>query len=141
MDTSNTSVQSPFFVIFSLKSPADMQVLLRDLPPLLPQIAEAADTIGTLHFARFVVLGDTTLGFASVFDGELHDYIMDFSKFLGPAFDMLFDHVVDPPPTPVARNAEAHYEWVMAHKLEPVIFYSGYPTLRVQDIKALAAGA
>jgi hypothetical protein len=50
-------------LLFSLKSPADMQVLLRDLPPLLPQIAEAADTIGTLHFARWVVLGDTTLAF------------------------------------------------------------------------------
>ena len=49
MDTSNTSVQSPFFLLLPLKSPADMQALLRDLPPLLPQIAEAADTIGTLH--------------------------------------------------------------------------------------------
>ena len=141
MDTSNTSVQSPFFLLFRLKSPADMQALLRDLPPLLPQIAEAADTIGTLHFARFVVLGDTTMGFASVFDGELHDYIMDFTKVLGSAFDMLFSHTVDPPPMPVARNAEAFFEWSKAHNLEPVIFYSGYPTMRVQDIKALAAGA
>ena len=141
MDTSNTSVQSPFFLLLPLKSPADMQVLVRDLQPLLPQIAEAADTIGTLHFARWVVLGETTLAFASVFDGELHDYIMDFAKSLGSAFDLLFSHTVDPPPTPVARNAEAFVEWSKAHMLEPVIFYSGYPTLRVQDIKALAAGA
>jgi hypothetical protein len=141
MDTSNTSVQSPFFLLFRLKSPADMQALLRDLPPLLSQIAEAADTIGTLHFARFVVLGDTTLGFASVFDGEFRDYVMDFTKTLGSAFDMLLSHIVDPPPTPVARNAEAFFEWSKAHNLEPIIFYSGYPTMRVQDIKALAAGA
>ena len=141
MDTSNTSVQTPFFVIFRLKSPADMQALLRDIPPLLPQVAEAADTIGTVHFARFVVLGDTALGFASVFDGEFQDYVMDFAKALGPAFDLLFSHTVDPPPTPVARNAEAFVEWSQAHNVEPVIFYSGYPTLQVQDIKALAAGA
>jgi hypothetical protein len=141
MDTSNTSVQFPFFLILSLKSPADMQELLRDLPPLLPQVVDGADTIGTLHFARFVVLGDTTMGFASVFDGELRDYIMDFTKVLGPAFDMLLSHIVDPPPTPVARNAEAFFEWSKAHNVEPVIFYSGYPTLRVQAIKAQAAGA
>src|SRR5262249_24141070 len=46
---SDTSGQSPLFLRLSLKSTADMQALLQDLPPLLPQIAEAADTIGTLH--------------------------------------------------------------------------------------------
>src|SRR5262249_16145976 len=46
---SATSVQSPFFFRLSLKTQAEMQALLRALPPFLPQIAEAADTIGTLH--------------------------------------------------------------------------------------------
>ena len=95
-------------------------------------------TIGTLHFARFVVLGETTLAFVSEYDGDLRDYIMDFTRHLGPVFDAVFARVVDPPPTPVAKNADALLEWVKAHNLEPLAFYSAYPSLRVQDINAQA---
>jgi hypothetical protein len=140
MSTPDGSVQSPFFLIFPIKSPADMQALALTLPPLLPQMFDAADAIGTLHFARFVALSPTTLAFVSEYDGELRDYIMDFTKFLGPVFDTVFAHVVEPPPTPVAKNAEALIEWVKAHNLDPLAFYSAYPSLRVQDIKAQAAG-
>jgi hypothetical protein len=132
------NVQSPFFLIFPIKSPADMQTLALTLPPLFPMMFDAADTIGTLHFARFVALGETTLAFVSEYDGELDDYIMDFTKHLGPVFDTVFAHVVDPPPTPVAKNAEALIEWVKAHNPEPLAFYCAYPSLSVQDIKAQA---
>jgi hypothetical protein len=118
-----------------------MQTLAVTLPSLLPKLFDAADAIGTLHFARFVVLGETTLGFVSEYDGDFRQYIMDFTKFLGPVFDTVFSHVVDPPPTPVAKNAEALIEWVRAHNLEPLAFYSAYPFLRVLDIKAAAAAA
>jgi hypothetical protein len=139
VDTSDGNVQSPFFLIFPIRSPANMQTLAVTLPSLLPKLFDAADAIGTLHFARFVVLGETTLGFVSEYDGDFRQYIMDFTKFLGPVFDTVFSHVVDPPPTPVAKNAEALIEWVRAHNLEPLAFYSAYPFLRVLDIKANAA--
>ena len=141
MGTSDGNVQSPFFLIFPIKSPADMQTLALTLPSLLPMMFDAADAIGTLHFARFVLLGETTLAFVSEYDGDFRDYIMDFTKFLGPVFDTVFAHVVNPPPTPVAKNAEALIEWVKAHNLDPLAFYSAYPSLRVQDIKASAAVA
>jgi hypothetical protein len=99
---------------------------------------EAADTIGTLHFARFVALNETTLAFISEYDGDLRDYVMDFTKHLGPIFDLVFARVIDPPPTPIAKNADALIEWTKAHDLEPLSFYSAYPLLRVQDIKAQA---
>jgi hypothetical protein len=135
------NVQSPFFLIFPIKSPADMQTLALTLPPLFPKMFDAADTIGTLHFARFVVLGPTTLAFVTEYDGDFRDYIMDFTKFLGQVFDTVFTHVVDAPPTPVAKNAEALIEWVKAHNLDPLAFYSAYPALTVQDINARSADA
>jgi hypothetical protein len=141
VDTSEGNVQSPFFLIFPIKSPANMQTLAVTLPSLLPKLFDAADAIGTLHFARFVVLGETTLAFVSEYDGDFRQYIMDFTKFLGPVFDTVFSHVVNPPPTPVAKNAEALIEWVRAHNLDPLAFYSAYPFLRVLDIKASAAAA
>jgi hypothetical protein len=141
MGTSDGNVQSPFFLIFPIKSPADMQTLALTLPSLFPMMFDAADTIGTLHFARFVLLGETTLAFVSEYDGDFRDYIMDFTKFLGPVFDTVFAHVVNPPPTPVAKNAEALIEWVKSHNPEPIAFYSAYPFLTVQDIKARAAEA
>ncbi len=137
-DTAGT-VQAPFFLIFPIKSAEDMQALAVTLPPLFPGMFDAADTIGTLHFARFVALGETTLAFVSEYDGDFHDYIMDFTKHLGQVFDTVFLHVVDPPPTPVAKNAEALVEWVKAHNLDPLAFYSGYPGLGVSDIRTLAA--
>src|SRR5258708_955970 len=38
---------------FSLKSPADAKVLPEQLPPLMLQLFQAADTIGTIHYLRF----------------------------------------------------------------------------------------
>lgn len=138
MGDSTTGVQSPFFLIFPIKSPADMQTLALTLPPMLPNMFDAADAIGTLHFARFVALGETTLAFVSEYDGELRDYVMDFTKFLGPIFDTVFAHVAEPPPTPVAKNADALVDWVKAHNIDPLAFYCAYPQLSVSDIKALA---
>ena len=43
------------------------------------------------------------------------------------------------PPTPVAKNAHAFYEWALANNHEPIGFYSAYPGLGVQDIRALLA--
>lgn len=141
MATSDGNVRSPFFLIFPIKSLADMQTLALTLPSLIPTMFDAADAIGTLHFARFVALGPTTLAFVSEYDGEFRDYMVDFTKFLGPVFDTVFAHVIDPPPIPVAKNAEALIAWSKAHNLDPLAFYSAYPSLRVQDIKASAAVA
>jgi len=141
MSASGGNLQSPFFLVLPIKSPEDMQTLAVTLPSLLPKMFDAADSIGTLHFARFVVLGPTTLAFVSEYDGEFRDYIMDFTKFLGQVFDTVFAHVVDPPPVPVAKSAQAMIEWVKAHNLDPLAFYSAYPSLSVQDIKAATAAA
>ena len=54
-------------------------------------------------------------------------------------FDAIFPHVEGAPPTPVAKNAEAFYEWALENNHPPIGFYSAYPGLGVLDIRALLA--
>ena len=43
------------------------------------------------------------------------------------------------PPTPVAKNAQAFYQWGVDNNHSPIGFYSAYPGLSVLDIRALLA--
>jgi hypothetical protein len=105
------------------------------------KMKQGADSIGTLHFAHFVALPNEHLGFFTIFDGSFEKYIQDFTDKIGPVFDTLFEFVIDPPPTPVQKNAQAFYKWAGSVNLPPIGLYSGYPGLAVQDIKALLADA
>ena len=51
----------------------------------------------------------------------------------------LFPHIEGGPPTPVAKNAQAFYQWAVDNNQPPIGFYSAYPGLGVQDIRALLA--
>jgi hypothetical protein len=62
--------QNHFTLSFPLKSPTDAKLLAEQLPPLMPQLIQAADTIGTIHYSRFTVLSEKTLLFLGDFDGE-----------------------------------------------------------------------
>jgi len=102
---------------------------------------EGADSVGTLHFAHFVPLPGNHLAFFTIFDGSFHKYIEDFTEKLGPVFDTLFEFVIGPPPTPVAKNAETFFQWAEANNLAPIGMYCAYPGLAVQDIHSLVADA
>jgi hypothetical protein len=103
------------------------------------KMSEGADSVGTLHFTHFVPLAETHLGFFTVFDGTFDKYIQDFTEKIGPVFDLMFKYVDDPPPTPVAKNPEAFLKYVAAADHPAIGFYSAYPGLAVQDIRALLA--
>jgi hypothetical protein len=133
--------QNHFTLSFPLKSPADAKALAELLPPLMPTIFQAADTIGTIHYSRFTVLSEKTLLFLGDFDGEFSELMAEFAKHAGPVFDSIFQHVVDPPPTPVADHADTFVEWTAEHLLDPVNLYTAYPSASVKEIKALAAAA
>ena len=100
---------------------------------------EASDAIGTLHFSHFVPFEDNHLGFFTIFDGDFAKYIQDFADKTSFVFDAIFPHVEGAPPTPVAKNAKAFYEWALEANHPPIGFYSAYPGLSVQDIHALLA--
>ena len=79
------------------------------------------------------------LGFFTIFDGDFEKYIQDFADKTSFTFDTLFPHIVGAPPTPVAKNAQAFIQWASENNYPPIGFYSAYPGLSVQDIKALLA--
>ena len=133
--------QSHFTLSFPLKSPADAKVLAELLPPLMPQLFQAQDAIGTVHYSRFTVLSEKTLLFLGDFDGEFGQLMTDLASHAGPVFDAIFQHVNSPPPAPVASNAEAFVEWTSAHLLHPVNLYTAYPGVTAKEIKTMASAA
>jgi hypothetical protein len=133
--------QSHFTLSFPLKSPADSNVLAEQLPAMMPDLFEATDKIGRVHYSRFTILSEKTLLFLADFDGEFDHLMSDLAKLSGPVFDAIFRHVADPPPTPVAANVESFANWTKAHLLEAVNVYTAYPGVSAKEIKALAYAA
>jgi hypothetical protein len=133
--------QNHFTLSFPLKTPADAKSIAEQLPPLMPTMFKAEDTLGTIHYSRFTVLSDKTLLFLGDFDGEFTQLMADLAKASGPVFDAIFQHVVDPPPSPVAEHADAFVEWTAEHLVTAVNLYTAYPGVTAKEIKALAAAA
>jgi hypothetical protein len=100
---------------------------------------KASDSIGTLHVAHFVPFENNHLGFFTVYDGSVEKYIQDFADKNSFVFDTLFPNIVGAPPTPVAKNAQAFLQWAVENNYPAIGFYSAYPGLSVQDIRALLA--
>ncbi len=133
--------QSHFTLNFPLKSPADAKALAEQLPPLMPGLFQAAETIGTIHYSRFTILSEKTLLFLGDFDGEFGPLMADLAKAAGPVFDAIFLHVDNSPPTLVANNADAFVEWSAEHLVHPLTVYTAYPDVTVKQVKALASAA
>ena len=100
---------------------------------------KASDSLGTLHFADFVPFEHNHIGFFTIYDGDMEKYFQDFAEKTSFVFDSLFPHVDGAPPTPVAKNAQAFYQWGLDNNYPAIGFYSAYPGLSVQDIRALLA--
>ena len=131
------SVQSPLNLILPIKSWLQFKESSAAIHFREEQIIASREAVGNMHFARYVELGDHNhLGYFAVFDGEFRSYFSEFINYVGPVFDVLFQHVVDGPPLPCARNREPFIDWIVAHKLESIAFYTAYPTLNVKEIKA-----
>jgi hypothetical protein len=133
--------QNHFTLSFPLKKPADAKALAEQLPPLMPGLLQVLDTIGTIYSSRFTILDEKTLLFLGDFDGEFGQLIAELAKHAGPVFDAIFPHVENPPPTPVAKNADAFVEWTAEHLLRAATLFSAYPDVTVKEIKALASAA
>jgi hypothetical protein len=133
--------QNHFTISFPIKTPADAKALAEQLPPLMPKMFEAEDTIGRIHYSRFTILSEKTLLFLADFDGDFGPLMADLAKATGPVFDAIFQHVEYPPPTPVAANASIFVDWAASHVVHPINLYTAYPDATVKNIKALASAA
>ena len=136
--TGNT-LQSPLSTYMTIESRLQGLALKWDTRDIKDRGHKANDSIGTLHFSHWVRFEKDHVGLFTVYDGDFQKYIYDFADKTAFAFDGIFPHVVGAPPTPVAQNAEAFYKWALDYNYPPIGFYSAYPGLSVQDIRALLA--
>lgn len=133
--------QSHLTLAFPIRGPVSAKALTGELPPLMPDFAKVQDTLGTVHFSRFMVKGDEKLLFLSDIDGEVDQHIGRLVESAGPVLDAIFKHVEDPPATPVASNPQMVIRWLRHHVREPLDTYFAYEDASVQDVKALARAA
>lgn len=83
----------------------------------LDEIFAGLDNVGTVHFARFVIV-DNNLCMFSAYDGDFSNYIRDFIAQIGSVFDGVValieggDAVI-----PSELNIEAFIDWVHAHDI------------------------
>ncbi len=84
------------------------------------EIYAGLDNVGTVHFARFVLVGDNICMF-SVYDGDFTNYIRDFIATIGSVFDAVVDLVEGGADViPSEDNVEKFIDWVHAHDLYQV---------------------
>jgi hypothetical protein len=133
------SEQLPFLVILPIKSRLayfEVKLLLR---ARAHRTQKDLATVGTPHFAQFVPLGENRVGFFTVYDGSFDKYIADFTKYIGPVFDLIFKFTKDPPPSPCRKHVQEFIDFAAGANRAPIGFYQAYPGLSVQDIHALIA--
>ncbi len=133
--------QNHFTLSFPLKSSEDARVVAEQLPPLMPALFRANDTIGTVHYSRFTVLSEKTLLFLGDFDGEFAQLMAALARLAGPVFDAIFRYVENPPPMPITDNVNAFVEWTALQLIDAVNLYTAYPGVTAKEIKALASAA
>ena len=117
------------------------------------QIDEALTAVGTVHYARFLLLdtsapnlqpgagkGPFVLSVVTEYDGDFNAYIQDFVAKLGPIFDGLLSFTVGGTAvTPVADHITAFTAYIQANDASQHLpnggLYQAYPQT-VQQILA-----
>ncbi len=112
-------------LIMPLKQGVDLQQLGALLTTSLPTIDEALVNIGTVHYARFVILDASTpnfqpgptgpykLAIITTYDSDFDTYIQDFVNNIGMIFDALLSVTSDGAHlVPVSQNVAAFTEYV-----------------------------
>lgn len=87
-------------------------------------ITTAMDNVGSVHFARFNIVGGD-LHLVAVFDGTPHGYIREFALQMGRAFDVIMSRIADWPPPPYAPDERVSVsscpaefvEWALRHDI------------------------
>ena len=96
----------------------------------------ALKSIGTVHYARFVIIDSTTINnevlppqlvLSSNFDGEIETHIQDLAKYLGPLLDQIYANIVNY--TGADRAA-----FLRSIRIKEAAFYIGAPGRSVKDI-------
>lgn len=112
----------------------DMQGKQSDQNP----IRVALNSLGIVHYARFVFLGEDQLAIITTYDGEFEEYVDAFIKSISGVFDKIFIYIKDAPPLPIAKNRDEFLAYIKKYDVPCVgTMFSAYPDLKVLDILTL----
>jgi hypothetical protein len=97
------------------------------------------DDIGTVHFARWVILPDEadggTLLFTSNYDGTWETYIEDFAETAAQSFDAIYSNC-EGWPTGGATDIDAFKAYIRKHQVASDVYYRAYPTATVREVRS-----
>jgi hypothetical protein len=97
------------------------------------------DEIGTVHFARWVVLPDDqdgrTLLFTSNFDGPWDRYTADPAARSAESFHAIYSNCGGWPERG-SRDVEGFKAYVRRHEVPSDVYYWAYPTATLRQVKA-----
>jgi hypothetical protein len=97
------------------KSPIGRAKAVMAIAQYKDEIFAGLDNVGTVHFARFVIV-DNNICMFSVYDGDFTNYIRDFIATIGSVFNAIVELVEEGESViPCEQNVEAFIEWVHAH--------------------------
>jgi len=151
-------MSSPLTLIMPIIPGTSLTAIAATLAESKNEIDDALKTIGTVHFARFLLLDSSkpnlqpdlsattasnslVLGVITEYDGDFNAYIQDFVSKLGGVFDALLGFVVDGKKLiPVANNVAAFQAYITLNDASQHIpntgLYQAYPQT-VQKILAV----
>lgn len=128
-----TAVQSPLNLMLTIQ-PGKNETILNYLQQNQAAINAALTKVGTVHFARFLMIPGTQYLFViTAYDGDFNTYIQAFTNLLGDVFNELLSCVDPAPPLPVQQNINAFEQFVNQYNL-PTGLYSAYPNCTVVQI-------
>ena len=120
---------------------------------VLQRVPTPIGAMPTIHFARWLILRPAQylqyatvdprdpslrswLFFTSNFDGQLKDYLREFSVFLGEDVDRIWGNCEGWPKTG-SRGFEEYWDYAKRHQIPTHAFYAAYPELSVGRIRQL----
>jgi cytochrome P450 len=131
--------QFPLIVIMKVKNPVSVHAeLLKEIIKYgAPKIEKKLRDAGHVHFAWFLFLeNDTKLMMSTIYDRDFDSYIEFFALEIGPMFDLVFQHIEDPPPMPVKEFPKEFVDTVRRYNNRTAAgyFFSAYPEASVSMI-------
>ena len=145
---------SPLTLLMPVVPGTDPKTIAQNLAKNQPAIDAALNSVGTVHYARFVLLdtsspslqpgsgtGPFVLGVITEYDGSFDDYIQDFVDKVGDVFDALLQNTVGGKQvTPVKDHISEFLAYVKKYDLSQqpgaTGLYEAYPQVTVQQILA-----
>jgi hypothetical protein len=101
----------------------------------IPQKDNGIDKLGSIHFARWVLIDDEQqLLFTSNFIGDLDQYLLDFSITLSNWVDRIWENC-DGYPDRGARDFDRFRRWVRDHQVTEAYTYAANPAVTVADVR------